>query len=352
MTRAEKFWIVFTALLCMLPALSHCETVVFDPTGYATQAGGDYCPDGASVCTEWNQVQTAFAKCLSDGTPFELLIPDYVTATLDSGLVFTRSNSAPVTIRGIGGGTPVLRCPASFIAVDTMGTQRRVNDLTVERLALTTGSHAINLGYGANRVYRGNVFADCKGVAIRDDNPRELRRGVVIEDNTFLRTAYNVFSGIDGGRIVGNRFLRSTFEHNVRLWAARNVEITGNVFADPEGRGHCLTLRPSLYARVPTENVYVARNVFAGAKWICHVGPIDYKQDREIRAAGWTAFGQIVFCNNVFVPSDASAIPLVCHESAKVECYSNVSLPGQAVQPWIFAYREADGSNYRVEEWK
>lgn len=349
MTRMQKFWFAVWLVLTLalfLPALAHCEPVVFDPTGY-----NGYPQDGATLCTAWTDVQARFAAALADGTLFDLRVPDYVSANVD-GLVFTRSNSAPVTIRGIGGGTPVLRCPASFIAVDTMGTQRRVNDLTVERLALTTGSHAINLGYGANRVYRGNVFADCKGVAIRDDNPRELRRGVVIEDNTFLRTAYNVFSGIDGGRIVGNRFLRSTFEHNVRLWAARNVEITGNVFADPEGRGHCLTLRPSLYAKVPTENVYVARNVFAGARWIVHVGPIDYKQDREITAAGWTAFGQIVFCNNVFVPSDASAIPLVCHESAKVECYSNVSLPGQAVQPWIFAYREADGSNYRVEEWK
>ncbi len=364
MTRAEKLWTALAIILfalCLAPALAHCETLVFDPSGYAPTAGGDYFPEGATLATAWPQVQDVFGKCQGRDA-FVLLIPDYVAAEIPSGLIFTRSSAAPVTIRGVGTGTPSLRCGGSFLGVNNFGTTRRTDNVTVENLALSTykvavdgktpQAHCINLGFGSNRAYIGNTFVDCEGVAIRDDNPREIRRNVTIRDNVFLRTAYNIFTGIQEGVITGNTCVISTFEHNIRLWAANNVRITDNRFLLPEGRGHALTLRAQSYCGVPTRDVWIQNNLFAGGKWLVHVGPADYLDARKNDDLGFDAFGPgIVFVQNLFAPTDAATIPLVCHESAQITCTSNNALDGARVTPWIFGYAE-DGRNYKVEAWR
>lgn len=325
--------------------------VIFDPTGQARSLLGNYkhvglqAPATGEIVTTWAEVVSAFATIEQTGGG--IYIPDWVSAEIDQGLQFTRSVTNPVILSAIGPGRPVLKMTDTFafLSQASYGENYPVNNLTLRQIHVrgsgSYGSHFCRLGKGANRLLEDCVVQNCMHGYT---DPTVYRSSnYVIRRNLFLDTSYCIWVGVDGLEISDNTFLRSPFEHLVRIKYCVRGNITRNTFLWPEndpeitGRGHCLTLRCSPEYGNETGDVYITANVFGGGDWPLQVGYIDFLS-KNVNPAYWR--GAVTVAHNQFVNLDDESECFVAHNDVPLVARCNTGTTG-AVSAWRYVYNES-----------
>lgn len=325
--------------------------VIFDPTGQAKSLLGNYkhvglqAPADADVLASWADVVTAFATIEQTGGG--IYIPDWVAADIDQGLQFTRavnSSSKPVVIQAIGPGRPTLNMTGTFAFLNqaSYGENYPVGHLTLRQLSVrgtgAYGSHFARLGAGGNRVVEDCMVQSCAH-GYTDQTSYPLTN-IVIRRNRFIDTSYAVWTGATNLEISDNVMIRSPFEHCCRVRYAINGNITRNVFiepedAEPEDRGHALTVRCSPEFGLRTDNVYVTNNIFKGGDWALQIGYIDFLS-KNVNPAYW---GRVVVAHNQWWHDSGTVEQFVAHADVDLLARCNTS-PTGPVDPWRYVYDE------------